>query len=118
MPDTNRVDVPTPRIERFTARPPVISPDGDGRFDRAKIRYRVSERSIVELYVDGVGAVRRLGFRTTGTMDWFGVVGGEPLPQGSYTLASSRVTSRGTSGRGPARGPSPSGSSRSAATAS
>ena len=53
-----RVDTTPPRIESFTARPLVISPDGDGRSDRAKIRYRVSERATVELYVDGYVAYR------------------------------------------------------------
>ena len=101
MPNPIRVDTTPPRIESFTARPLVISPDGDGRFDRAKIRYRVSERSVVELYVDGVRALRRLGTRTTGTMDWFGVAGGEPLPQGSYTLRLVARDVAGTSGRGP-----------------
>lgn len=86
MPNPIRVDTTPPRVESFTARPLVISPDGDGRFDRAKIRYRVGERAAVELYVDGTRALRRLGTRTTGTMDWFGVAGGEPLPQGRYTL--------------------------------
>jgi hypothetical protein len=86
MPNRIRVDVTPPRVESFTARPLVISPDGDGRSDRAKIRYRVSERATVELHVDGVRALRRLGTRTTGTMDWFGTAAGEPLPQGTYTL--------------------------------
>ena len=86
MPNPIRIDVTPPRVESFTARPLVISPDGDGRFDRAKLRYRVSERSVVELFVDGTRALRRSGTRTTGTMDWFGVAGGEPLPQGRYTL--------------------------------
>src|SRR5688572_14165171 len=86
MPNPIRVDTTPPRVESFTARPIVISPDGDGRSDRTKIRYRVSERASVELFVDGRRALRRLGSRPTGTMDWFGVAGGEPLPQGSYTL--------------------------------
>ncbi len=81
-----RVDTTPPRIESFTARPLVVSPDGDGRFDRAKIRYRVDERARVELLVDGTRALRRLGTRTTGTMDWFGVAGGDEVAEGSHTL--------------------------------
>jgi hypothetical protein len=95
MPNPIRVDVTPPRVESFTARPIVISPDADGRSDRAKIRYRVSERSVVELFVDGTRALRRAGMRTTGTMDWFGTAGGEPLPQGSYTL---RLVARDVAG--------------------
>ena len=100
MPNRIRVDVTPPRVETFTARPIVISPDGDGRSDRAKIRYRVSERSVVELFADGIRALRRLGTRTTGTMDWFGVAGGEPLPQGRYTL---RLVARDVAGNLSAR---------------
>ena len=86
MPNRIRVDTTAPRVTSFTARPLVISPDGDGRFDRAKIRYRVDERATVELYVDGVRALRRLGTRTAGTMDWFGTAGGEPLDEGLHSL--------------------------------
>ena len=102
MPNRIRVDTTPPRVTTFTARPPVISPDGDGRFDRAKIRYRVDEKAVVELYVDGVRALRRLGTRTTGTLDWFGTAGGEPLPQGAHTL---RLVARDLAGNlGPRSG--------------
>jgi hypothetical protein len=102
MPNRIRVDTTPPRVVSFTARPLVISPDGDGRFDRAKIRYRVSERAVVELYVDGMRALRRLGTRTSGTMDWFGSAGGEPLPEGLHTL---RLVARDVAGNlGPRSG--------------
>ena len=97
-----RVDTTPPRIVSFTARPLVISPDGDGRSDRAKIRYRVGERATVELYVDGTRALRRLGTRTTGTLDWFGVAGGERLAEGPHTL---RLVARDVAGNlGPRSG--------------
>ncbi|HXQ87437.1 MAG TPA: hypothetical protein VN746_12240, partial [Gaiella sp.] len=102
MPNLIRVDTTPPRVTTFTARPLVISPDGDGRFDRAKIRYRVDERAQVELYVDGVRALRRLGTRTTGSMDWFGTAAGEPLPEGLHTL---RLVARDLAGNlGPRSG--------------
>lgn len=81
-----RVDTTPPRIESFTARPLVVSPDGDGRFDRVKIRYRVDERARVDLLVDGARALRRLGTRQSGAMDWFGVADGEEVAEGSHTL--------------------------------
>jgi len=47
-------------------------------------------------------AVRRLGTRTTGTMDWFGTAGGEPLPEGLHTL---RLVARDLAGNlGPRSG--------------
>jgi len=102
MPNRIRVDTTAPRVVSFTARPLVISPDGDGRSDRAKIRYRVSEHAVVELYVDGVRALRRLGTRTAGTMDWFGTAGGEPLPEGPHVL---RLVARDLAGNlGPRSG--------------
>ena len=102
MPNRIRVDTTPPRVTTFIARPLVISPDGDGRFDRAKIRYRLDERAAVELYVGGVRALRRLGTRTSGTMDWFGTAGGEPLPEGPHTL---RLVARDLAGNlGPRSG--------------
>ena len=102
MPNPIRVDVTPPRVVSFTARPLVISPDGDGRSDRAHIRYRVSERAVVELYVDGTRAIRKLGTQPRGTMSWAGVAGGETLPEGVYTL---RLVARDVAGNlGPRSG--------------
>jgi hypothetical protein len=102
MPNRIRVDTTVPRVASFTARPLEISPDGDGRFDRAKVRYRISERAVVELYVDGARALRRLGTRTSGTMDWFGNAGGAALPEGVHTL---RLVARDVAGNlGPRSG--------------
>lgn len=102
MPNPIRVDLTPPRVVTFTARPLVISPDGDGRSDRAKIRYRVSERAHVELYVDDTRAIRKLGAQPRGTMNWAGVAGGEPLPEGVYTL---RLLARDVAGNlGPRSG--------------
>ena len=102
MPNPMRVDVTAPRVVSFTARPLVISPDGDGRFDAAQIRYRVSERAVVELFVDGTRAVRKLGTRPRGSIRWNGVAAGEPLPEGVYTL---RLVARDVAGNlGPRSG--------------
>jgi hypothetical protein len=102
MPNPIQVDVTPPRVETFTARPLVISPDGDGRSDRATIRYRVSERAHVELFVGSTRAIRKLGARPKGRMSWAGIVGGETLPDGVYTL---RLVARDVAGNlGPRSG--------------
>jgi flagellar hook capping protein FlgD len=102
MPNPIRVDVTAPRVVSFTARPLVISPDGDGRSDYARIRYRLSEPAVVELYVEGTRAIRKLGTRPRGTMSWTGVAGGETLPEGLYTL---RLVARDVAGNlGPRSG--------------
>jgi hypothetical protein len=102
MPNPIRVDTTPPHVISFTARPLIISPDRDGRFDRAKIRYRVSERATVELYVGSTRALRKLGTKPKGTMDWFGVAGGEPVSEGLHTL---RLVARDLAGNlGPRSG--------------
>jgi hypothetical protein len=102
MPNPIRVDVTPPRVVSFTARPLVISPDGDGRSDRAKLRYHVSERAVVEAYVGGARAIRKLGTQPRGTMTWAGIVNGEFLPDGVYRL---RLVARDVAGNlGPRSG--------------
>jgi hypothetical protein len=102
MPNPIRVDVTPPRVTSFTARPLVISPDGDGRSDSATIRDRLSERAVVELYVGATRAVRKLGTRPRGTIRWNGTAAGEPLPEGVYRL---RLVARDVAGNlGPRSG--------------
>ena len=119
MPNRIRVDTTPPRVKTFTARPLVISPDGDGRFDRAKIRYRLDERAAVELYVGGVRALRRLGHPYVGD---HGLVRhgrrGAAARRAAHASARRRAISPETSDPARARAQWPSASSRSGATAS
>lgn len=87
MPNPIRVDTTPPEVSLVSLRPRVFSPDGDGRKDRVRARYRVSEPSSVSLYVDGVQRVRKRGQTTGGRIEWFGRLEGEPLPPALYRLA-------------------------------
>ncbi len=53
FPNAIRVDSTAPEVEHVEVRPTVISPDGDGRRDRVKVRYSFSEPAYAMLYVDG-----------------------------------------------------------------
>lgn len=87
MPNPIRVDVTPPEVELVSVSPRVFSPDGDGRGDRVVIRYAVDEPASVLLYVDGEQRVRKRGQQKAGQLDWYGRVGGEPLPRGVYRVA-------------------------------
>jgi hypothetical protein len=60
VPTPVRVDATPPRVELLSAKPPVISPDGDGRADRVVYRYGASEAARALVYVEGRAAVRGL----------------------------------------------------------
>jgi len=84
LPNPIRIDVTPPRLVRVRVRPSVISPDGDGRGDRANFRYRLSEPGRGLLFVNG----RRRGLtrfpREEDSIAWYGKVGGRALPPGTY----------------------------------
>jgi hypothetical protein len=86
LPNRIVVDTTAPHVElrRFTPR--VFSPDGDGRADRVRLTYRLSERARVSLYVDGERAVLKKGSKTDGTLDWFGKVDGQSAATGVHRL--------------------------------
>ncbi len=87
LPNPIRVDTTPPRVELLSLRPRVFSPDGDRRRDRVTGRYRVNEPASVVLYVNGIQRVRNRGKRTHGRVQWFGRIGGSPVPQGVYQLS-------------------------------
>ena len=105
MPNPIRIDTTPPEARLLSLAPRVFSPDGDGRRDRVRARYRVDEPASVSLYVDGVQRVRKRGQSTSGRIEWFGRLDGEPLSPGVYALA---LGARDTAGNlGPRTRPRP-----------
>lgn len=88
LPNPIRVDVTRPVVVLRSVRPRVISPDGDGRRDVARARYRASERARVTLLVNGFQRVVSRSRRPAGQLEWHaGGSGVRRLPAGDYRLA-------------------------------
>jgi hypothetical protein len=99
LPNPIEVDTTPPRVTMTRLAPRVFSPDGDRRGDRVVVGYRIDEPARVSLYVDGVRAVLKKGRKKEGTVDWFGLHDGTPLPQGSYLLRLAATDVAGNKGR-------------------
>jgi hypothetical protein len=99
LPNPIRVDTTPPVITITRLAPRVFSPDGDRRRDRVVAAYRVDEPARVSLLVDGRRAVLKKGRQTEGTIDWFGLSGGEPLAQGPYRIQLAATDIAGNAGR-------------------
>lgn len=88
LPNPVRVDVTRPEVKVLSIRPRVISPDGDGRRDVARVRYRANERARVTLLVDGLRRVTSRSWRPVGQLEWLaGGSGVRHLPPGTYKLS-------------------------------
>ena len=88
LPNPIRVDTTKPVITLVTVHPTAFSPDGDGRRDRIRVSYRVSERAHVSLLVNGKRHVLGRGTPLKGALDWFGRArGGTPLRAGTYAVS-------------------------------
>jgi len=87
LPNPIRIDTTRPRVRLLSVGPRVLSPDGDGRADRVKVRYRASERGHGLLLVNGIRRVRGRWKRPNGELDWYGKVEGRALPPGRYRLS-------------------------------
>ena len=102
LPNPIRVDTTAPRIRFLRARPPVFSPDGDGRRDRLTARYETNEAARAMMLVDGRRRVLSKFRSTEGQLVWFGRVNGRPVPPGTYEVrlrAFDRAGNRSSSRR-------------------
>ena len=95
FPNDMRIDVTPPVIESMTVSPRVISPDGDGRADRAVVRYRLDDDARGVLFVDGRRHTLTLFARPGGAIVWNGKRDGAPVSPGLYRLALSARDSAG-----------------------
>lgn len=89
FPNDIRIDVTPPTLESVRVRPRVISPDGDGRADRAVVRYALSDEAKGLLFVNGRRHTETRFARSDGTIVWNGKRDGKPLRSGLYTLSVS-----------------------------
>jgi hypothetical protein len=78
MPNPLRIDTQAPRVLHVVAKPPAISPDGDGYSDRVHVQFSLSEPARGIVYVDGVRTVLALFARVTDDLKWNGRPGGTP----------------------------------------
>jgi hypothetical protein len=85
LPNPIRIDVTPPQLELVGVEPRIISPDGDGRADRAVFRYRVNEPAKGMLFVNGKRRVLKRFPRTEDSIVWNGKVDRRALPAGVYT---------------------------------
>ncbi len=86
LPNTIIIDKTPPRITVTRVRPPVFSPNHDGRKDHVAIRFAVSETARPLLLVNGRRALRGRLTHVSGTLYWSGRIDGHRLPTGRYAL--------------------------------
>jgi hypothetical protein len=86
IPTPIRVDTHAPRVVLVSATPRTFSPDGDGRADRVRFRYRSNEAASPEVYVRGaLAAGTPIQPAGAGSLRWRGRIDGVAAPQGTYT---------------------------------
>jgi len=72
MPNPIRVDPTAPAVALVSLAPRVFSPDGDGRRDVVRVRFKTSEPARGLLYVDGGLRIRTKRYAYTGVLRWYG----------------------------------------------
>jgi hypothetical protein len=86
LPNAIRVDTAAPTITLVSAKPQFFSPDRDGRADRVRARYELTEPANALLLVNGARAGRTRFRPTEGMLDWYGTIGGRKQRPGLYRL--------------------------------
>jgi hypothetical protein len=72
MPNPIRVDPIAPAVALVSLAPRVFSPDGDGRRDVVRVRFKTSEPARGLLYVDDLPPLSTHRYAETGVLRWFG----------------------------------------------
>ena len=103
FPNDMRIDVTPPRLESLQVAPQVISPDGDGRADRAVVRYTLTDDAKGLLFVNGRRHTVTRFPRSAGRIVWNGKRNREALPPGLYTLSVSARDRAGNVAKPPRR---------------
>ena len=86
LPNEMQVDTTAPKISIVSLAPRTISPNGDGRNDRARIAYRTNEPAHAILYVDGRRVIFTRRQLQRSVLDWNGKIDGRAVLPGDYRL--------------------------------
>lgn len=98
LPNPIRVDVTPPRVLGLRVEPRAFSPDRDGRNDKIKAFYRMSEPAHGLLFVEDERRVRSKFERREDKVDWYGRVGGRALRAGRYAVTMAGEDTAGNVG--------------------
>ena len=87
LPNPIRVDTRPPVVTVASMSPEVFSPDGDGRSDKVKVRFGLSEQAKPFVFVDDRESVEGRVQTDGGQLEWYGKRRRRPLPPGLYVLS-------------------------------
>lgn len=86
LPNQMRVDTTAPTIALVSAKPRVLSPDGDGHGDRIVVSYRTNEPAHGILLVDGKRVVFTRRQLQRSSLEWGGRIDGRAIAPGLHRL--------------------------------
>jgi len=95
LPNRLVLDTKPPLVRQVTVVRDTFSPDGDGRADAVRVKYRLDGPARALLYVEGQRVVQTRFRPVRGELPWFGKVDGRSLPQGTYRLRVAAVDQAG-----------------------